>query len=355
MLPIHCHEPLQCEILDLESSAAARREHDLYYCAVAVRKRDQLDDPFHERDFLCVASHFSVETARIAALEQAIDITNAIRTPCIPAEYIDAKPMQLQMRTSVFGEDVPKMEVHFSSDGRWRYDADYHHLAALLERIGAPGVTAFHNLDAQDIQQRIQALRRDSSRQEDGWDINDSRYDAFLGIHKSAPLSGCRPQGEPAICPSTVSRCMSVGSDIVLNSALARRHKAPFRGIEDADRIVKQVTESADELAALSVHQRNARVKAYNVLGNNATKLWSVQSSMKDASQERVEVVTESEQKGGMSRAMQRALLGDRGLADVDDLRVNGAYVAIGMCVDSVGCSSAMAWLSGAEQIAGKT
>ncbi|CAN8066708.1 unnamed protein product [Agarophyton chilense] len=352
MLPIHCFEPVQCEILDLEPVHAERREHDLFHSAVAIRSHHQLAQPFRETDFVSVASHFSVETARIAALEGAIHMICATKTPFTKRHVMGAKPMQLQMRKAAFDAEVPTLEIHLLSDGRWQYDGDYHHLANLLERVGAPGTTALQTLGAQQIQHRIQALRQSASEQEDGWDVHSARYDALFG-KRNVCHSG-RTQGDPAICPSAVAQCMSIGPDLALNTELARRYEAPFAGIEDAALIVQRVTISADELSTLPMSQRRARVKAYHVLGSNATKLWSVQSSMRDVSQERVEIVAQSEQRGGMSRLMQHALLGDRGLADVDDLRVNGAYVAVGMCVDSVGCSSAMAWLTGAERIAGK-
>lgn len=350
---VNTFEPLECHVLDLHPQLAENRAHELFYCAVALRNKQDSQNHFAESDFITVASHFSVETARIAALTQAIGMLSGNTAAAQSSQRHSTRPVPLRFRNDALDEPQHFLEANFTDDGRWQYHADYHHLAKLLQRVHTPGTTGLETLDASQIQERIQALGRSAEHDDQRWNEQGHKHHTlFQSWHSTAPHARGRPKGEPPVCPATIERCVSVGQQTQLGSELARNHEAPFLGIESASRVVEAITNSADELYSLTVPKRSARAKAYHVLGHNAVRLWSVQSSMQDCSEERVSVVSRSEEKAGMSRVMQSALLGDRGLADVEDLRVNRAYVAIGMCVHSAGCPSAMAWLSGAEQIA---
>lgn len=350
---VNTFEPLECHVMDLQPQLAENRAHDVFYCAIALRNKQESQSHFAESDFIAVASHFSVETARIAALTQAIDMLSGNAPVPQVSQRHATRPVRLRSRVDTFEVPQHSLEANFTQDGRWQYHSDYHHLAKLLQRVRTPGTTGLDTVDATQIQERIQGLRRCVEHEHQGW--NEQRHKhhkLFQSWHSTASHAQGRPKGEPPVCPATIERCVSLGQQIQLESQLARNHEAPFLGIESAPRVAEAITNSADELYSLTVPKRSARVKAYHVLGHNAVRLWSVQSSMQDCSEERVNVVSRSEEKSGMSRVMQRALLGDRGLADVEDLRVNRAYVAIGMCIHSAGCPSAMAWLSGAERIA---
>lgn len=344
---ISSHEDVQCEVLDLEQKHAPNPAHMLHYCAVSLRKMEYVQEGFEERNFLSMASHFSVETARIVALTQAIQVLKGKRAIQSPEVERLATKVELRFRKAVFGEDGPELSAHFTAEGQWKHDGDYLHVYRLVSEMGIVGGAGVDVRNQEEGQKAITNLIEQSDVGREAWE-DDVAEQEIVGKEWSGEI-----REESGVCESAVTECMKVGSVIEADSELATKHKTVFENIGSARDVVDGVQLCVREMTSMDTAMRSREVKRYHVLGHSATRLWSVQRSIRSSGQERVEVVRESERRGGVGDAMETALMGREALMQVEHLRVRKGYVAVGMCVQRVGCSSAMAWLSGAEALAG--
>lgn len=96
-----------------------------------------------------------------------------------------------------------------------------------------------------------------------------------------------------------------------------------------------------------------AEVRGYNSVGTQMLRLWSVQRSMREAGQDRAEVVGLCEERVGKAGVIGRRLVGGDGLDFVEQLpRMRKEFVGLGIVVKEIGTNTALRWLSGAEALA---
>lgn len=355
-VPIKSFEPVQCEILDLEPVHIENVAHSVFYAAVVLRPMEAVDTHIREEDILCMASHFSVETARIAALTQAIQVLKGERSCVTDSCKIAPVQKRLRMREMIYGKDSPEIEAGFEEGrDRWWLDGDYMHVARLLDAVGAPGVAESLAGDGMQIKaqmQRITRYREAGGFRGNGYSLvgKESGVDHWRSKRTGGyPWREKREIGQAVISVDSVAKCLDVGRVVEMESKLHNDYKHLATGIASAEEICEAITEKIDEIGDLEGDERHGRVKQYHTIGHHVAKLWSVQRSMQSVSQERNEIIVDMEARGSRSGHMETDMIGKGGLVEVRDLRVRKLYVALGMCVEKLGTSTALAWLSGGE------
>lgn len=292
------YERIQLQLFDLQQKPSPKisQAHALFFAAVTIRQRPSSTSssssgflpPLDESQIIAMASHFSVENARIAAITKAMDILNGkcnIGSPRVvnDAAWItdtvisrEIQPLENNNYIAMpSGGDVIQLETQFDRDGRWRYDGDYVHVGNALKQAGLRPLQAMHVDDhvpsddvsmimmdggnskssilASQVQSCLQSLR--SQRDEDlssSFYLDDHRDDEPFHSLTSFPSSsstfdpssspsqhqqpqqhtsspGSLPRRDVLSCANVdidaIQRCMDAGMDM-LSSSKAPLHQA---------------------------------------------------------------------------------------------------------------------------------
>lgn len=381
-------EKIEVELLDLmqRSSIHTNNAHPLFFSAVVIKKRDgnrievgqhvRRNRNLHEDDIISLTSHFSVESARIAALKQAIALLRGELKPphslsstvptlredvIIHREISTAMTNNNEVDAAVAGLvemqqqlNIGGLTTKFDETGRWQYDSDYEHVGHVLKKVG---LRTFSNItthcdSASHIQNRLKIIRQQHQSQEEE---NSSCLSSTNTQEQNISTSSLLPTSKlySNINPGIIEEHIRKGKDLLESeSELHQTHSELLAGIsENGEDIVNKMDEETLKFSTLNRKQRLRRVVGLHSLGHQAIRLWAAQCSIRDVSQDRQEVIPLFESRVGACGAWDGEIMmgDDYGLSNVVDGGVKKCYVAVGLCVQAVGMETACAWLSGAE------
>lgn len=338
--------------------------HTLFYTAVVLRPASEVDRPFKENDILSLSSHFSIETARIAALEAAVATLRGTRpqfggTSSRGARVTETLCTRPLSSSSTSGNETGKdtnaslsFTTAFDEHGRWLRDGDYAHVAQVLARVGLS--SQCNTINETETREELQALYATRVAAEDAL-LGKEAFEREEKTIKST--GGFQRRGllgdeihDP--CAKAVEQCMAVGAKKHRECELTSQYGAVLDGpVGTAEEVVNAVGDGMRAAGARPWRERRRELGGLNVLGHQTIRLWSTQRSLRRVGQDRAEVVPVLERRAGLTEVLTPLLLGRDGLAGVRDLRVKAGYVGVGLCVERLGTPTALAWLSGAEAI----
>lgn len=366
-------EHVQVEVFDMQqnSSETVNSAHALFFAGVAIRRIPRPSGSIQAQDFdagnasngkpvedelIALASHFSVETARIAALKQAIAILHAI-----PSEQPGANS-KLRRGTvhvrMVDAGDIPhslSMTTSFDESGRWEFDGDYKHVGNVLSRAGLRGFRHVANTSSAEIRKQLRVMRqRRECEERELFGATSSGRSFGHTNHNGTDdnSSGVLPRRnaiDASLDAKVVEECIQIGKEAHKESELHRTHISLSQDVENANQIIDALDTSVGDLQDLNRPSRLQTLSALHSLGHQTTRLWAAQCSIQNVSQDRSDVIPDFERRSGLGPIMEKAMMGNEGLAAVRDGGLRKSYVALGMCVERLGTSTALAWLSGAE------
>ena len=349
--PIKSFERVQCEMLDLESTTPQNEAHRLYFSGISLRPMQEVGKPIGEEDLLFVASHFSVENARIAALTGCLDMLRG-QTPARISGRGTRRREKLQMRKIVYGSGSPEIEVGIRDDGGWWLDGDYSQHGMLLARAGVAGMDEVVGFNGADVREALQGMHATRCGNVD--DADDGRRrgeDVRNGAAGDEALQRTRDSGKQEVCTDLIRKCLDIGVETESSGVLLRTYDGIREDFGTAEEVSQGLREVLDEVSEKDMAERSELVRSYHSLGHSIVKMWGVQRSMSDISQDRVEVIKDSLQRARLPHGMQSVMIGD-GLDEIGDVRARKVFVGLGMCGDRIGLQTALAWLSGGEEMA---
>ena len=358
-------ERWQLEILNLQEihmHDQVNPAHEIFYAGIMLRKMSNVEDDLNEVELISLASHFSKENARIAALTQARDILTGraeIERNNHLQQVIWKKLSLGEMDNKV---NLPELRVQLEANkGRWIYQTDYKHLANILMKVESPGWSDSITQDDKAIRTRLQIISQRGKEDED--DDHDDGYDIIW--EKNQPLSTFsqgrfrHEQREEIIEPVTnisadiITDCLMRGWKIDADDELVNSHAGlrcdDLVDISGPD-VVETIKKEANRVNEKNVSERNWEVRAYYNIGHNISKLWAVQRSIRGCDQDRSEVMKSSLKRLSHGYMTDRQVLGYEGKIGIRDLRNHQRYVGLGMCSKELGLKVVLQWLAGAEQ-----
>lgn len=358
-------ERWQLEILNLQEihmHDQVNPAHEIFYAGVMLRKMSNVEDDLNEVELISLASHFSKENARIAALTQARDILTG-RAEIQRNNHLQRGIWKkLGLREMDNKVNLPELTVQFEeSKGCWIHQTDYKHLGNVLMRVESPGWSDCITQDDEAIRTRLQIISQEGKEDED--DDHDDGYDNIL--ERNQPIStfsqerfrhGQREEIlEPVtnICPDIITDCLMRGWKMDVDDELVNTHAGlrcdDLVEISGTD-VVETIKNEANRVNEKNISERNWEVRAYYNIGHNISKLWAVQRSIKGCDQDRSEVMQSSLKRLSHGYITDRQVLGYEGKIGIRDLRNHQRYVGLGICSKELGLKVVLQWLSGAEQ-----
>lgn len=329
------YERIQLQLFDLQQKPSPKvsQAHVLFFAAVTIRQRPSsvsssssqgVLPPLDESQIIAMASHFSVENARIAAITRAMDILNgkcnvgpprvvndaAWVTDTITSREIQPLENNNYIATPSDG-DVFQLETQFDRNGRWRYDGDYEHVGNALKQAGLKPLLDMYDDDhvrsddvstlmddgdgsksstlASQVQCCLQSLR--SQRDEDlstssylqdhhddelfqslasfpssSFDPSSTPHDGSQQQYSSSSSSpGSLPRREVNSCANVdvvaIQRCMDVGMEL-LSSSNATLHQAYPVLTQNVELDAARIAHALDTaVAKVDALERGDRVK----------------------------------------------------------------------------------------------
>ena len=365
-LPRKSFERWQLEILNLQEihiQEQVNPAHEIFYAGVMLRKMSNVEDNLNEVELISLASHFSKESARIAALTQARDILSG-RVEIERNSYLGVIWKKLALKEMTNAVDVPELTVQLNArTERWIYQTDYKHLANILTKIESPGWSDSNLEDDKAIRTRLQIISQGGDESQDEDNDYDERYDIVR--ERNQPISttlqgqfhhgqqGERSEPVTNIRTDVITDCLMRGWKMDSDDELINTHAGlrcdDLVNVSGTD-IVETINKEANKVNEMNVSDRNWEVRAYYNIGHNISKLWAVQRSTRGCDQDRSEVMKSSLKRLSHGYMTDRQVLGYEGKIGVRDLRNNQRYVGLGMCSKGLGLKVALQWLSGAEQ-----
>lgn len=349
------YERVQARVLDMqqEPSETVNEAHTLFYSAVSLRRVNAENPNVEEEDIIALSSHFSVQTARLAALNQAISI---LRGEYDPHEQYSSGLHEERMHfRNTDGTKSPGLSAMFDDTGRWCHDGDYTHTAGVLSRAGLVGFEDIAQRSSSDIQTTLREKREVREREEELFfeKAEKSGVPTECGSRLDADVrDGDFPRlvsGNANIDLDLVNECLVAGEHVDHTSVLAKTYGAIVRDVASSEEVCTALDETTSILSRVDRRRRSRLIAGFHALGAQTMGLWAVQRSIKDVSQDRAEVVPLYERRLNLKEEMEPVMLGRSGLAMVRDGMVRKLFVALGICVERLGTSTALRWLSGAE------
>lgn len=341
---------VQCGVFDLEPCAeGARLASPVYYAAVVLRKGGRGVEGVKEGELLAVASHFSIEMARIAAAMQAIQMMQGGR-PAVDGldlkQEISKVPLAISMNRQ---ERAQAMGLAFrASNGKWVGDGDYLRAGRVL---GEVGVADLGGIPSQETGGGQDEMRRRVARI---WEERSGQHET-----EGSPASGRSGRegsgrkywlGRGLLCERTISECMEVGERVNGGLSLHQTHGHFASDTRSASDICTAVHSTVKRLNETERWWQVAELRGYNCIGSQVMRLWSVQRSMQRAGQDRSEVIGLCEGRIARSGMVEQRLIGGEGLDFAEHMpRMRKGFVGLGIVVKECGTDTALRWMSGAE------
>lgn len=365
---------VQCGVVDLEVDLGpdeTRPASPLFYAAVVLRPMRAAAEPLNEQDLVSVSSHFSREMARIAAFQQALEALEGSRQEVKAQGHLCFTPKHCTV--GVNGNDVldgSRVVVRLGkASGKWHRDGDYGHFTALLERFCVPGLRGLAEAgtgNRKDLRQEVRRLHEErSGRRGSPGGTEDSEMNGraaslygsgWMVVPRDSAGRGRGRQewgngvGSGVICEETVGECLERGVCAQRGSVFHQTHNGLLSEPATAREVCDAIARSISGLSNVNRWWQIRELRGLQLVGLNAYRLWSVQRSIREVSQDRCEVVQASERRMAGAGAVERGMISGDGLDGVDGLRVRRGFVALGVAVEQFGTSTALAWLSGAEE-----
>lgn len=338
---------VRCALVDLRLCGSDNSDvndaRSVFYAAVVLQRLDAdggASLELEEADFLSAACHFSIQSARMAAVTQAREALQGRRKSMSDTERhgTDIQARSLYRARAKGKSKTCAAVVHFEcSSDRWAHDGDYRHILGALRRSDAGLIGAALAPDCTDNDARV-ALTHCRA----GLNVTDP--DLFDPHPNEPKMQWALPRGS-GDCggfSSSLGECLKIGENVHQATALFHIHPALSGDVADGEEVRDWLNNTLGELP------RGARLQGYHQLGHHAFKLWSVQRSMVDSSMDRAQIIAGAEQRtgrrAGIARAMGAcALIGEsRGRARL--------FVGLGATASQFGVATTLAWLTGAEQ-----
>lgn len=380
--------PIVVEIHELKQPATSTvtEAHALFFAAVSVRCGNSDAPRYDEREMLSLASNFSVENARIAAVSQALDMLRGVRTPLssvsparrllrmdtvVPREIIHThipRPKAVRQSDDALGglrnrSAQRGLDTKFDEAGRWHLDSDYAHAGAVLVRARVPGLPGDSG-SGEAVRSYLRSFCESSERA-----IEVEMMHGFEDIE--GPLNSSTSYEAPHSAPTienpgelssvdvdAVQSCLTAGVEAIGRGdagGLFASHSTLMPSDSDVDgrSLATRLDEQVGTVMRLHRRERNQRCVAFNSLGHQAVRAWAAQSSISDLAQDRQHVIPLFEGRVAACAGMEAQMMGASGLAHIRDGggSVRRSYVAVGMCVEALGLPMAVAWLTGAESL----
>lgn len=363
------HGRVRVDILDFEQTVTAdtNEAHILFYTGIFIRQSSNATDYPTEVDLISLASHFSVETARLAALTQAISILRGHSEPNTEA-YADNSRDETIIQRKIPAATAPSLGPNFSprastapftlstklnAHGQWKFDRDYVNLAGVLSRAGLriePSIAS----SGTKIRKHLQSLSEQQSHVKDEFskrNVKGTMMDqsgGVLGVH-GLSHSSRNSDARSDVDESSVARALKIGREVILESNLSKSHENVVGDAKSALDVVQCLDNAIDEMSSLNRIERANWAGGFHGLGNETFRLWAAQRSITNVGQDRAEVIPQFERRLGLANALERQMIGSKGLSVLRDLGVRKGYVALGICAADLGTSTALAWLTGHE------
>lgn len=338
-----------------EASDELNEAHALFYAGVSIRRASDDSGNLDENSLLSLASHFSVETARLAALTQALAIVRGE----VPFETDHNRQIlrdeRIVLRNSA-SRVVPSLTIKVNSLGQWQYDRDYAHVAGVL---GKAGLRAFEHVETLDVDQVRAVLQSKYSQRarNDNKEYDRNQVDQPLRSVKgvsgvdavSLHSQGKGSEALSGLDPKAVESTLQIGREVIVDLELSRTHPVSLENVRPAADIVNCLDNAVHEISCLEWPQQMRRLNGYHALGKQSVKLWAVQRSIDNVAEDRADVVPRYEHRVGLGHALEQSLAGPQGLQTVRDIGLRAGCIALGMCVERIGMSTALSWLTGEE------
>lgn len=344
-------------LLDFQQEASDKlnEAHALFYAGVSIRHAGDVSGNISESSLVSLASHFSVETARLAALTQAIAIVRG-EAPLKPGQDRHALRDERIVSRNGASHAVPTLTIKVNPLGQWQFDGDYTHAADVLGRAGLRGLESSEVLDKDYVRTTLQS-RFSQEAIGGGKEYEESRFDqlfqrskGFLDANMLTQRSlGKGPQSLSGLDPKAVENSLKVGQEIYTGLEFLETYPVLMENIRPASDIVDCLDNAVHELGSLERHQRVNCLNAYHALGNQSIKLWAVQRSIDNVAEDRAQVIPRYEHRVGLGHALEQFLTGPNGFQIARDSGVRVGCVALGVCVEKLGMTTAAAWLTGEE------
>lgn len=338
-----------------EPSDELNEAHALFYAGVSIRRASDALGNLDESSLLSLASHFSVETARLAALTHAIAIVRGE----VPFEMDQSRQTlrdeRIVLRNSA-SHVVPLLTVKVNSLGQWQFNRDYAHVASVLGKAGLHVFEAFETLDADRVrtvlQSRCSQRAHDDNKKYDNNRVNQPLRSAkdLVDVDAMSPHSqGNGSEALSGLDAKAVENTLQIGREVIADLELSRTHPVLLENVRPGADVVNCLDNAVHEISCLEWPQRMRCLNGYHALGKQSLKLWAVQRSIDNVAEDRANIVPRYEHRVGLAHALEQALTGPQGLQTVRDSGVRAGCVALGMCVERVGMSTALSWLTGEE------
>lgn len=274
------------------------------------------------RGVLSVASHFSIEAARMAGVMQARRVVVGEREMRVGG---GGSSIELSGRDGEEG-----LAVGLLRDGRWEWDGDYKVVGDVLREGGAVGIEGI--AERGEMRERLRRLEservRDEAEKEK--ENDETRWRGGEDASRKWKLEN--------VCTERVQLCLEKGMQIEKNGMCNI-----YASLENNVHVC-----SKDVLKALEEYV-GRDVERFRTFGVQVGRLWSVQRSMKSCTQKRSEVIRISEKRGDIIQ-LQNSMLYSNYKSQL--FSNHGlALFALGVCARRFGIPVALAWLSGADQL----
>lgn len=344
------YERVEAVVLDMQQEASEKvnAAHALFYGAVVLRRVSKEARMAGEFELISLASHFSVQTARQAALTQAIAALRGEYKTAEPRDEAEELHEERMFVRDGSMRDGGIFEGMFDKMGRWRFDGDYRHLGDVLQRAGLGGFEQVEGCSGSDIQERLRSRRETRIRHEEEELVNRSA----TRDNQSVDVEGRFPrvaEQHANIDGDSMERQLRTGAQVNAESGLGKTFAVVAGAAHDAEDVVCGLDEAVRELGVMDGLARNRVVDGLHALGAQTVKLWAVQCSVTDIAQDRVDAVGPYEQRLMLKAELEREMLGRFGLSGVRDGLCRKLLVGVGMCAERFGTATTLAWLSGAE------
>lgn len=335
-------------LVDLFPEEEQGEASPIFFAAVALRRKGK-EGALSEKDLISVASHFSMEMARNAALIQAAEMLRGEREAGLGAERGRGRAMCMTVRAHADKWDND-IFVSMGVDGcRWFHDGDYMHLTEILYDVDVKdkeNLTGLDNISAKDARDRIRSLAtqrriREEQRRKDA----DSRQQ----YRQRAPIAAVN-LGGGVVCHNTIAKCLEIGHDVHENDTFLQQYPH-LHASEDAEGLAMAIAKTMQSLSEGSRDEQVQKVRGFNCVGKHTFRLWATQRSMKDVSQARGEIIDEGLVRLGSVDEIESKMYGGRGLDAIEGLgKSRSGLFALGVCATRVSVPTALQWLSGAEE-----
>lgn len=366
------YERVQVEILDMQQNPSQdiNRAHALFFAGVAIRRVSSSRTPqkifnsqiettrqsiILEDELVTLTSHFSVETARIAALTQALALLRGVPTvkEFMPSK-LDEDTMHIRsMVPCEITQSTPMLTVKFGEDGRWQFDGDYKHIGNVLKRAGLTGFAQVGTTET-EVRKHLQEMwsKRVKDEEESYGNYVPALHSSKTSRHDRSTTFGALPRRDKvnaSLAVNVTGDSLKTGAQVQRESELHRSHPKLADGIVCAEEVVNALDSTVDWATELERPVRVRVLNAYQSLGHQATRLWAAQRSIHEVSQDRSKTIPDFEAKMSIANVAGGFMIGSEGLSAIRDGGLRKSYVAVGMCVERFGTSTALAWLTGVE------